>query len=261
MILCALVDLGADATRIKRMFLDIDIGVKEIRFREVLRSGMRGLCLDIKEHDNGLRGKNCRDHGADRKTKSHHHEHSGGNSCGHPVKYGPHRHLKDMLDIVEQCSVTPAGKKMAIHTLHLLAEAEGRIHGVSPEKIHFHEISGIDTIIDVLGTCMGLEMLEIESISASPLSVGRGVLHCAHGTFPVPAPATLEIIAGRNIPCKEGPLDGEFLTPTGAALLCAMVNNFESMPPLCPERTGYGAGYNDYHGHANLLQATIGKLC
>jgi pyridinium-3,5-bisthiocarboxylic acid mononucleotide nickel chelatase len=252
MILSALVDLGADANRIERMFLDSDIGVKEIRFYEVMRSGIRGLCLDIIVQDNGC------DHGIE--TKTHHHTHGGGHRQGHPVRCGPHRHLKDMLNIVEQCCATPTVKKMAIHTLRLLAEAEGRIHGVSPDKIHFHEISGIDTIIDVLGTCMGLEMLEIESISASPLSVGRGMLHCAHGTFPVPAPATLEIIAGRNIPCREGPLDGEFLTPTGAALLSTMVSNFESMPPLRPERTGYGAGCNDYHGHANLLQATIGRL-
>ena len=261
MILCALVDLGADANRIERMFLDSDIGVKEIRFREVLRSGIRGLCLEIREQDTGFRKKNSPDHGAGMESKINHHEHAHGNRHDQPVKSGPHRHLKDMLDIVDQCSVTPVVKKMAIHTLRLLAEAEGRIHDVSPEKIHFHEISGIDTIVDVLGTCMGLEMLEIESISASPVAVGRGMLHCAHGTFPVPAPATLEIMAGRNIPCKEGPLDGEFLTPTGAALLGATVNCFEGMPPLCPERTGYGAGSNDYHGHANILQATIGKRC
>lgn len=133
-----------------------------------------------------------------------------------------------------------------------------------PTSSSFVASCGTDNIMKLWHTCPpDGEIRDLAHAAAhpSPLSVGRGMLHCAHGKFPVPAPATLEIIAGRSIPCKEGPLDGEFLTPTGAALLSVMVNSFESMPPLCPERTGYGAGYNDYSGHANLLQATIGRLC
>jgi pyridinium-3,5-bisthiocarboxylic acid mononucleotide nickel chelatase len=101
-------------------------------------------------------------------------------------------------------------------------------------------------------------VLQVDSVSASRVTVGRGMVKCAHGTFTVPAPATLEILSRAGIPYEQGEQDGEFLTPTGAALLAAMAESFGNSPALRPERTGYGAGANDYEGHANLFQATLG---
>lgn len=160
---------------------------------------------------------------------------------------------------MNRSDTAPVVKEQAKRTLHLLAEAEGRIHGKPPMEVHFHEISGIDTIVDVLGTCMAVQMLDIATVSASLVTTGRGTFRCAHGEFTAPAPATLEIIAKTGIPCQPGDIEAELLTPTGAALLATLVDEFGPAPAMRPEKTGYGAGSYESQEQPNLLQATIGR--
>lgn len=264
MVLSALVDLGADKHAIAHELCTLNIGVSHIEFSDVMRSGVRGVHLKITESGESNTDSVTLNHSTQHEhPHTHHgthsaHSHASSPTHNHSHSHGSHRYLNDMLEIIKRCTAGENVKKRASHILQMLAEAEGRIHAKPVDQIHFHEISGVDTIVDVLGSCLALEMLGVDSISASLVTVGRGMMHCAHGHFPVPAPATLEILAKATIPYKQGNIDGELLTPTGAALLAAMVGDFGSSPAMRPERTGYGAGSNEYDNHPNLLQATLG---
>jgi len=276
MVLAALVDLGADGEYLEQEFRRLQVGISRLTFAEVMRAGIRGRQMLIVEgEDAGGRpapdnrtdsgpatnhacpGDRHQQHAADctsEHPRPHDHHHDS-----HQHAHGPHRHLKDMLAIVNRSDASRQAKERAVRALRVLAEAEGRIHGKPADQVHFHEISGIDTIVDVLGTCMAVEMLGIASITASTITTGHGTLHCAHGTFTVPAPATLEIVARAGIPCQPGNVEAELLTPTGAALLAVLVDEFGVAPPLTPERIGYGAGSFAAGDCPNLLQATLGQ--
>jgi pyridinium-3,5-bisthiocarboxylic acid mononucleotide nickel chelatase len=139
-----------------------------------------------------------------------------------------------------------------------LAAAEGRVHGVPPEQVHFHEVGGLDALVDVVGTCLALEVLDIASVFASPIALGSGTVKTAHGLLPVPAPAVVELL-------KEAPVYGtedaaELTTPTGAALLAGLAEGFGPMPPVVATATGYGAGTRQFDGRPNVVQVVIGDL-
>ncbi|MGQ9651808.1 MAG: LarC family nickel insertion protein [Phycisphaerae bacterium] len=269
MVLAALVDLGADGECLEGEFRRLEVGVKRLTFAEVMRAGMRGRQMLIVEGEDAG-GRPAPDNGTDSGPATNHacpgdqhQKHAADCTSEHPHPHDhhhdSHRHLKDMLAIVNRSDASRQAKERAVRALRALAEAEGRIHGKPVDQVHFHEISGIDTIVDVLGTCMAVEMLGIASITASTITTGHGTLHCAHGTFTVPAPATLEIIARAGIPCQPGDVEAELLTPTGAALLAVLVDEFGVAPPMTPERIGYGAGTFAAGDCLNLLQATLGQ--
>lgn len=139
-----------------------------------------------------------------------------------------------------------------------LAAAEGRLHGTPAEEVHFHEVGGTDAIIDVVGTCLALEFLEVGSVHASPVTVGLGTVGAAHGLLPNPAPAVMELLAGA--PLRGTDRDVELTTPTGAALLAALAQSFGPVPPMKVVRTGYGAGTRDLPGMPNMVQVVLGEM-
>jgi uncharacterized protein (TIGR00299 family) protein len=139
-----------------------------------------------------------------------------------------------------------------------MASAEAKLHGVPPEKVHFHELGGADTIVDVVGTALALSSLGIDEVYASPVSVGMGTVSSAHGKLPSPAPATLELLQGGHIVGK--PVEAELTTPTGAAIIAAMAVSFGPLPPMKLISTGYGAGALDLPGVANVVQVAVGEL-
>lgn len=163
-----------------------------------------------------------------------------------------------MLALLNSEALPARVKTRAERIFRILAEAEATVHGQPLEKVHFHEISGIDTAVDVIGSCLALEMLDVDSISAAPPSVGSGMLVCEHGIFPIPAPATLEILKSHNIPWRAGG-EGERATPTGIAVLAGLAESFGSSPEITVVRIGYGAGHREYPDVPNLLRAIIGK--
>ena len=171
----------------------------------------------------------------------------------------PHRVLKDLLRALEQCDLPAQVKSQAEDVFSLLARAEGAVHRKSSEEVHFHEISGIDTFVDVVGTCLGLSLLDVTRITCSPVTVGSGTIECAHGTLPVPAPATLEILTTSAIPFAQIDTGQELLTPTGAALLAVIVDAFVPCPSLLARGTGYGAGSRQVAGRPNLVRAILGS--
>ncbi|MBA2364037.1 MAG: nickel pincer cofactor biosynthesis protein LarC, partial [Chloroflexia bacterium] len=153
----------------------------------------------------------------------------------------PHRHLSDIRAIIHSSSLSSCIQEDALGVFELLAHAEARVHGAGVEEVHFHEVGAVDAIIDIVGACVGLAYLGVSQFDCSPLPLGTGFVRAAHGTLPLPAPATLEILAGSGATLLPGQGEGEMVTPTGAALV-AHFGRFEDSVVLRPTRIGYGFG-------------------
>ena len=167
-----------------------------------------------------------------------------------------HRRLADILAILRQSDLADAIQQKSAAIFQRLAEAEARVHRRPVEAVHFHEVGAMDAIIDVVGAVAGLAALEIETIYCSALHLGAGTVTCAHGTLPVPAPATAELVKG--VPAYSSGVAGELLTPTGAAILTTLASRFGPLPEMIIEHIGYGAGVCE-PGIPNLLRLMIGK--
>ncbi len=169
-----------------------------------------------------------------------------------------HRHLKDVLEIINSSAISASAKEKAARVFQKLAEAEAKIHGTTIEAVHFHEVGAVDAIVDVVGAIIGLELLEIEAIYASKFRFGSGHTRGAHGAMPVPVPAVVEMTKG--FPAERTDIPYELVTPTGAALLTALASNIGETIQLRTESTGYGAGTRDVEQVPNLLRVEIGEL-
>jgi hypothetical protein len=168
-----------------------------------------------------------------------------------------HRHLSDILKIIYQSQLKQTIKDRAALIFSRLAEAESRIHNEPVEKIHFHEVGALDAIIDVCGAAIGFDLLGIEQFISSPLRVGYGMAQMAHGRFPIPPPAVAELL--RDRPIYAGDVEGEFVTPTGAAIITSVCDRFENIPAMKIEATGYGAGTRNPKGFPNALRLLVGE--
>lgn len=169
----------------------------------------------------------------------------------------PARHLHHIEEIINGSTLDAETKDNALAIFRRLAEAEGKVHGQSPESIHFHEVGAVDAIVDITGVCAGLRLLGVNELHCSPLNVGGGHVQAAHGTLPVPAPATSELLKG--IPVYSTGVEGELVTPTGAALVSTLVASFGAMPAMRVEQIGYGAGARDFRGHPNVARLFVGE--
>ncbi len=168
----------------------------------------------------------------------------------------PHRHLSDVLEIIEQGDLSQRVKRDARAVFTRLAEAEAAVHGTTPDRVHFHEVGAVDAILDIVGACWGLERLGVERVVCSALPMGRGFVQAAHGILPLPAPAVVELL--RGVPTYGVPIQGETVTPTGAALTVALSHRFGDQPPMRWESVGYGAGHAD-RPLPNLLRVFVGE--
>ena len=168
-----------------------------------------------------------------------------------------HRHLKDVLEIINSSAISASAKEKAARVFQKLAEAEAKIHGTTIEAVHFHEVGAVDAIVDVVGAIVGLEILGIEAIYASKFRFGSGHTRGAHGAMPVPVPAVVEMTKG--FPSERTDIPYELVTPTGAALLTALASNIGETIQLRTESTGYGAGTRDVEQVPNLLRVEIGE--
>ncbi|MDR1744695.1 MAG: nickel pincer cofactor biosynthesis protein LarC [Planctomycetota bacterium] len=267
MLLAALVDAGAEVRKkISDTLRSLPLDGFELSCERTTRGGVAAMLADVLDTTGVKRtGRHTHDHSHDpHDHKSHHHEHEHGHDHDHKHEHkheyarGPHRHLGDLLKLLQSDALAPRAKERAEKVFRIIAEAEAAVHGQPVDKVHFHEISGIDTAVDVIGSCIALELLDVDSISASPVAVGSGMLLCEHGVFPIPAPATLEILKSRTIPWRGGG-DGERATPTGVALLAGLADSFGDSPEITVTRIGYGAGHREFADAPNLLRAIIGK--
>ncbi len=224
MILAALLDCGLSPTSLKEQLMFLPLTGYNFSTATVQKKGLRGLQVLIRCH-----GKQ------------------------------PGRNLATITKLLENAPFSPFVREKSLAVFQALARAESRVHNLPVEEIHFHEVGAVDSIIDIVGTLLALEMLGVESIQASPLPLGRGWQNTEHGPVPLPAPATLEIIREYAIPCYGLPLEGETVTPTGAALLAIICSRFSPALPMRVERIGYGAGQKDFP-HPNVLRAWQGIL-
>lgn len=171
-----------------------------------------------------------------------------------------HRTFRDVRSLIECANLPNRAAERALSAFGRLAVAEGAIHGKAPEEVTFHEVGAVDSIVDVVGSCVALELLDVETVSCGPLPMGTGVVKAAHGSLPVPGPATLEILKGSRVRWTEEP--HEMTTPTGAALMHAFTGGefTDAAPPMTLGSVGYGAGRARFEGVPNLLRAVVGEL-
>ncbi|MGH9397906.1 MAG: nickel pincer cofactor biosynthesis protein LarC [Terriglobia bacterium] len=169
----------------------------------------------------------------------------------------PHRHLHHIEKMFNESALAQQVKDRALAIFGRLAEAEGKLHGKPPGSVHFHEVGAVDAVLDIAGACVGLDLLGIAELYCSRLNVGSGRVLAAHGNLPVPAPATAELLKG--LPIYSTGVDGELVTPTGAAIVSTLAKGFGPMPPMTVQQIGYGAGTRDFPGHPNLARLFVGE--
>ncbi|MBI2421425.1 MAG: nickel pincer cofactor biosynthesis protein LarC [Candidatus Hydrogenedentes bacterium] len=260
----ALIDAGADLGKIQSALASLKVPGFRVDAEKILKKGVAATQFKVIEEDHG--------HGHAHEHKKfvpvvahghshvqvHGHEH--GHTHGHSHEHGhaPHRHLSHIIEIIGQGDLPEQVKADAIATFRIIGEAEAAIHGTTIEKIHFHEVGAIDSIVDIVAAHYALHLIGIEQVFASPLHVGSGTVKCAHGIMPVPAPATARILTG--IPTYGGAVQGELVTPTGAAILARLAKRFGPAPLMRVEAIGYGSGTKDLPDRANVLRALIGEV-
>jgi len=169
-----------------------------------------------------------------------------------------HRHYGDIKSMIDNCSLAPRVRQTSLAIFDQIADAESKIHGVEKADVHFHEVGAIDSIVDIVGTALCLEYLGIDTILSSKIPLGKGFVECQHGTLPIPAPATMEIL--KDVPVYGAGISEELVTPTGAAIIKALAKDFVDMPHMTVEKIGYGAGSRHYQNRPNLLRVLTGQV-
>ena len=169
-----------------------------------------------------------------------------------------HRHYADIKLIIEKCPLSSNVRHISLAIFDQVADAESKIHGIEKANVHFHEVGAIDSIVDIVGTALCLEYLGIDTIFSSKIPLGKGFVDCQHGTLPVPAPATMQILKG--VPVYGSGIPAELVTPTGAAIIKVLARDFLDMPPIIIEKIGYGAGSRNLPNHPNLLRVVTGQM-
>ena len=247
------VDLGVSLATLKRSLARLPLRGYSLSSRRVLRGGLGGTQVLVKIADSDSRRHTARRHRRGRaRAPLHGHDHGGSHA------HAPHRGWREIRRIVQAGGLPDTVRTRALRVFETLVQAEARVHRIGPEAVHLHEVGAVDAIVDVVGACICLHELQVDRVIASPLPAGSGIIRCEHGVFPVPAPATVEILKGK--PLFGGPFEGELVTPTGAALVATLAEEFGSIPPLRLEKVGYGAGSRDPEDHPNLLRGLLGQL-
>ncbi|WP_435170343.1 LarC family nickel insertion protein [Paenibacillus glycanilyticus] len=192
-------------------------------------------------------------------SHSHDHEHDHGHSHSHDHGHHHHDHraYKDIVQLIGKSALTDAVKQTALQIFKKIGEAEGKIHGLPLERVHFHEVGAVDSIVDIVGAAILLHQLQITTVRCAPVPVGVGKIRIDHGIYPVPAPATLEMLKG--IPIEQSTIRAELTTPTGAAFAAVLAESFGPMPSFKVEAIGYGAGTKTFPDHPNVLRVVIGE--
>ncbi len=264
MFLGALLDLGLPIDELRAALGSLAIDCGPLAAERVLRAGVSATKFHVGDpdaHEDGhvrepeLTHEHAHSHGAGH----HHHPHGRAHPRGasHDGLDAAHHSLADISGSIERSALTRESKDRAIRLFRRLAEAEAAVHDVPLESVHLHEVGAIDSIVDIVGAVHGMAWLGVDRVVASPLTVGSGSVRCAHGTLPVPAPATARLLKG--VPVSAGPIAAEMVTPTGALLVTEYAEDFVTLPPMKIDRIGYGAGDRDFKEHPNVLRIFVGQ--
>jgi hypothetical protein len=287
MFMGALVDAGVSPQTLEAAVAALNVGAR-LEFSRVVRSGISATKVDVwvdgrkdlpREEYGGKQEAHSHEHHEHYEQKLQEHEHDQHGHRGHdsdPHSHdgegsrvrvpAPHEHaqshqhgrgLTEIRRIISAAAISDGAKKTAINVFEALGRAEGKIHNTPIESIHFHEVGAVDAMVDIACAAVGFEALGVERLICSPLNVGGGMVECAHGTFPVPAPATVELLA--EAPVYSSGIQTELVTPTGAAIVKTLASRFAAFPEMKIEKSGYGAGSRDFPGHPNVVRLTIGE--
>lgn len=226
MAVAALVDAGADPQIIEEELSKLPLDPYTLKWSRVVKKGIASLKLDVELDPD------------------------------HPPK--KHRHYTTIVKMIEESGLSNSIKRMALNIFQRIGEAEAKIHNIPLEKVHFHEVGAVDSIVDVIGVAIAIDNLGIEQIISSSVPVGSGKVKCDHGIYPVPAPATLELLKG--LPIATSIYTMELTTPTGAGIIAALAEQFSpSIPAIRVDQIGYGAGTRDLPDQPNVLRVIIGE--
>jgi hypothetical protein len=247
MLVGALLDLGADARQLELKLQDLGLEGYHLHITRARKAGIAGVKFDVHLQA-----------GPDETSPGHGHE--SGHSHPHPRVHSHGRTFAEIRQLIQGSPLSPWAKGKAVAIFQRLALAEGRIHGVPPEQVRFHEVGALDSIVDIVGACIALELLGRPRLEASPVVDGTGWIECAHGRLPIPAPATLSILGARAIPLSQCQEPHELVTPTGAALLAELVETFGPMQNLTAQKIGFGLGARDNQTRPNALRAILGEV-
>lgn len=256
--MAALIDLGVDKeyliNEISKLQLDSEY---EIKIEKSSKSGISGIRVEVilkEQQDTSSNNDVEHKHEHEHEHIHNHHQHD----CNHEHEHGNHHHrnLGDIREIIENSQLNNNVKKVSMDIFMKVAQAEGLVHNKPVEEVNFHEVGAVDSIIDIVGAAICLDYLKVDRVLASSVQIGGGFVKCAHGTIPVPAPATVEILKG--VPIKTGIVQFETTTPTGAAILAANVEEYIDKIEFSIDKIGYGIGHRDLE-IPNILRVYLGN--
>jgi uncharacterized protein (TIGR00299 family) protein len=265
MFLGALLDAGLDPNILHEAVAALNLNAT-LKIEKVDRSGISSTKVHVYEGSKLAEADTEQTPAVDNNhqhphTHQHHpktqHQHKTGHDHTHEHNHTHGRSLTVIRDLINAASLHPAVKQTAVHAFELLGTSEAKIHNVPIEKIHFHEVGAVDAIVDIVASSAGIHALAIDKWFSSPLNVGGGMVDCAHGRFPVPAPATADLL--RGLPTYSAHIEKELVTPTGAALIRALAPTFGQQPAMRVEHIGYGAGTRNPKDFPNVLRLSIGE--
>jgi len=288
MFLGALVDAGVSPGLLEQTVAGLSIGAR-LEISRVSRSGITASKVDVYAHgekdlprevyweqrEQAHRHQHRDEHGHHHHDHDHAHDHEPvelreHNFTQEPSRAGvpaPHEHqhkqghgrrLAEIREIISTANLSANAKTTAIKIFEALGAAEAKIHNCDIGEVHFHEVGAVDAMVDIVCAAVGAEALGVHEIVYSPLNVGGGTVKCAHGTLPIPAPATLELL--KDAPVYSSGIEAELVTPTGAAIIKVLANRFGQFPAMKVEKIGYGAGTRDFPGHANVVRIVVGEV-
>jgi uncharacterized protein (TIGR00299 family) protein len=272
MFIGALLDLGLDARRLEQELAKLQLDSYHLHVTRSQKGSIAGTKFDVhlssdQDHHHG--------HEHSHEPHSHAHSHAHASEHSHPHSHG-HAHTRgseqahdhsheqsrtfaEIKQLITRSTLSNWVKEKSVAVFQRIANAEGKIHGLPPDQVHFHEVGAVDSIVDIVGACIGLELLDRPRLLASRIVEGNGWVDCAHGRFPIPAPATLAILGARGIPLSQCNEPHELVTPTGAALLAELVESFGPMQDLVAQRIGFGLGTRENKTRPNVLRAILGQ--
>lgn len=261
MLVGSLLDLGLDLEVLRAELAKIPIGGYELQAESVQKRGIQATQFKVLLDDEAgshLADSEYREMDAPGwPGESPEHRHGGHPAHGNHEHHVPHRELSEILEVIDSSKLSGEVKKKAARIFRRLGQAEAKVHGMADDRIFLHEVGGVDAIIDIVGSIIGLQELGVGRVYASRLPLGTGYVRASHGILPVPAPATTNLLVG--IPVYAGDIPGELVTPTGAALISTIAEQFGPMPPMIIEKIGYGSGTRDRE-IPNVLRAILGTL-
>lgn len=281
MLVGALLDLGADFTALARELRRLPVDGYHLHAHRQTKSAIEGTKFDVHLEGEPCPGSPAPDHShrhshphphppshshAHPHAHAHPHPHPGPGEQDHPDSSADHAHAPGHPEgrdhaairrLIAESSLSPWVRERALSVFQRLAVAEGRIHGVPPDQVHFHEVGAVDSIVDIVGACVALDLLGRPRVLSGPVVEGTGFVKCAHGRFPLPAAATLEILGARGIAVSQCEEPHELVTPTGAALLAEFAESFGPMRAVVGARVGYGLGTRDHRTRPNVVRAVL----